>query len=469
MKKSTIPLLFLTILLLPIYLFAQCPTGNVSLATQAEVDQFTADYPNCDKISGYLLINGADINNLSGLSKISEISGYLKIANTQTTKINFENLKIIGDDLHVFDNQLLENIDLTQLTTLKGKLSFFQNSNLITLDLNRLTSCEDVYFKKNELLQSINLCKLIFVERGFALLRNSTLNSICLENLKEIKKGQLQFLFNFSLKELNLNQLTTINGGLFIMNNDVLEKLDLNQLASVSHFGNITVSDNLKLTHLNLNNLKSEVYDVFIGRNQSLKNIDLCQLTSIKRYLYIEENTSLNSICFDDLSIIGIKLSIIGSKLENLDTFKNLKRVGFVPDDNDEFPGLTIVGNSTLTSCASLCNLLNSNGIKGYFQISNNPSACSSLDEIKSKCTTLSIDNELVDDFKTYPNPTQDILNLSTNLINPRYTITDVMGRILKNGIIKSSIIDISEFKSGVYYISLFKDNITFVKTIIKK
>src|SRR5690606_25470695 len=65
----------------------QCPAGNVSLTSQAAVNNFATDYPDCTEVSGNLTIQGA--NNLTPLS----------------------NLTSVGGNLYIFSNSSLLNLD----------------------------------------------------------------------------------------------------------------------------------------------------------------------------------------------------------------------------------------------------------------------------------------------------------------------------------------------------------------------
>ncbi len=343
MKKFAVLLLFIITTLSSPNLFAQCPTGNVSLSNQQSVDQFVADYPNCTKISGYLYINGNTINDLSGLSKIKEITSYLYIANTQTTKIDFKELQSVGGHLTLSKNSELVEVDFTQVTTANGNL----------------------YFQRN-----------------------------------------------------------------------------------------------LKLEVVDLTNLITNKGDIYFQQNTALKNINICQLGSIKGYFYLFQNTSLTTICFDNLNKVNGYFLIEQSNLENLNTFKNLVTVGNY---------LSISDNPSLTSCSGLCNLLNGNGVNGNITFQNNPSACSTVNEVKNSCSALAVENELATNFNIYPNPTNGVLNFNYDLIGANYQISDMSGRVIKNKIIKSNTIDISEFKSGVYYLSIINGSTTYTQKIIKK
>ncbi|MBD2703561.1 hypothetical protein IC229_23155 [Spirosoma sp. BT702] len=94
---------------------AQCPTGDVVLATQAQVDAFGLQYPNCSTLENLLIGNEditleSDITSLRSLSSLQTITG---------------NLDIIDVD------QLLHLTGLNNLTSVIGTFGIGSNSALI--------------------------------------------------------------------------------------------------------------------------------------------------------------------------------------------------------------------------------------------------------------------------------------------------------------------------------------------------
>src|SRR5690606_10972049 len=90
---------------------AQCPTGDINLNSQAQVDAFGVNYPNCTEISGGLFIYG-NITDLSPLSNLTSIGGHLQISDTYTlTNLDgLSNLTSIGGYLAIYNNQALTDI-----------------------------------------------------------------------------------------------------------------------------------------------------------------------------------------------------------------------------------------------------------------------------------------------------------------------------------------------------------------------
>lgn len=116
-----------------------CPVGDVFLSSQAEVDQFGIDYPNCTHIEGHLFLqttNGTtDITNLSGLSNIVSIGGHLGF-NNNTVLNNLDglsNLTSVGGGLTFFNNGITNLNALNSLESVSGFLYIANNPNLSNL------------------------------------------------------------------------------------------------------------------------------------------------------------------------------------------------------------------------------------------------------------------------------------------------------------------------------------------------
>jgi len=80
----------------------------------------------------------------------------------------------------------------------------------------------------------------------------------------------------------------------------------------------------------------------------------------------------------------------------------------------------------------------------------------------------LSLEKEL---FRISPNPTMEKISIDVRLENLNYIITDISGRVLMRNVISQnhSVIDISSFESGIYFISIIANGKTTTRKIIKK
>jgi hypothetical protein len=87
-----------------------CPTGDILLSSQEEVDDFGAKYPNCTQTEGSLILLN-DITNLSPLSKLQSIGTHLGIYETQLTNLNgLSSLTSINGGIEIGSNFELEDI-----------------------------------------------------------------------------------------------------------------------------------------------------------------------------------------------------------------------------------------------------------------------------------------------------------------------------------------------------------------------
>ena len=171
------------------------------------------------------------------------------------------------------------------------------------------------------------LSNLITFDGDLGIGYNATLNN--LEGLSNITTvNDLGILENAALTNVDgLVNLTTIGGDLIIVNNPVL--------TNINGFSNITSAG-----------------DLWVGENAALTNVDgLVNLTTL-----------------GNLTILG------NAALTNIDSLVNVTSIS---------DSLVISDNVSLTNCCGIKQLLETPGaIAGSITIENNPSECSSTDEI---------------------------------------------------------------------------------------
>src|SRR5690606_4521218 len=187
----------------------QCPAGNVSLTSQADIDAFAITYPNCTEISGYLRISGSTITDLSPLSNLTSVGGYLYIyENSNLTNLNgLSNLTSVGGYLEIYYNSHLTNLDgLSNLTSVGGNLDIYYNSYLTNLDgLSNLTSVGGhLYISNNSNLTNLNgLSNLTSVGGYLYIGSNSNLTNLDgLSNLTSVG-ADLAIQSNSSLTDIS--------------------------------------------------------------------------------------------------------------------------------------------------------------------------------------------------------------------------------------------------------------------------
>ncbi len=101
-------------------------TGNVTFATQADLDEWPACYAIID---GTVTIQGAGITNLSSLANIVEVTGSLTIQFTGLTSMSgLDNLAEVGGTLFIYFNSSLTSLNgLQTLGTVGGSFLMYYN------------------------------------------------------------------------------------------------------------------------------------------------------------------------------------------------------------------------------------------------------------------------------------------------------------------------------------------------------
>jgi len=189
------------------------PYGNYYFASQADVDNFQAYYPDCMELEGDVTICGNDIMNLNGLNAFTSFGGSLKISN------NYALINLTG----------LENL------TSGGYLSIYGNTALINLTgLEGLSSVE-----------SLNIG--IPTKMGGS--GNPSLTSLTgLEGLTTIDGGTLVIMYNQLLS--SLTGLDNVEAGsitdLRIYNNGALSNCAVQSICNylASPNGTVFISGN---------------------------------------------------------------------------------------------------------------------------------------------------------------------------------------------------------------------------------
>jgi len=196
MKNFTLPLLTLILLLTFSHTNAQCPPEDVQLNSQADVNTFIANYPNCTEINGNLKIGSiafgiySNIDDISGLGSIDRITGDLLIVNNNSlTDIQgLSQLSHVEGNLHVFYNDNLTNLTgFGNLQTVNGSLRFLSNTGLTTIgSMQDLISVgADMEIAQNTTLANLNaFSKLTTVGGYLSIWDNPALNSI--DELKKL-------------------------------------------------------------------------------------------------------------------------------------------------------------------------------------------------------------------------------------------------------------------------------------------
>lgn len=274
-----------------------CLPEGISFETQAQIDSFPLDYPNCTEIEGDVIINGEEISNLNGLNVLVYIAGSLRIHGNDllANLTGLDGLDSIGGSLIISANGSLTNLNgLEGLSSIGGSLVIgnYQGGIYPNISLNSLNGLEALTSIGGSLSIDNNdaLTNLIGLEgltslgngpySGLYITGNNSLNNLAgIENLHFIN-GNLHFYHNWSLSSFTgLDGLDSISGGLFMAGNTLLTGFaGLEGLVSIGNYFTIG-------------------HSLYGNGNQSLKNFTALEsLDTIGGDLTIVYNDSL-SVC----------------------------------------------------------------------------------------------------------------------------------------------------------------------------
>ena len=277
----------------------------------------------------------------------------------------------------------------------------------------------------------------------------------------------------------NLEELYCSNNNLFsldISDNSFLEILHCNN----NVITNLNISNNEALIDLQCE--ENLLLDLDVSSNLYLENIS-CAFNQIQNFNLVS-NLNLNNLNCSGNSIISLDFSS-NTFLEILDCSSNrLKQLNV--SSNSNIRALDCSGNGL--KCLNVKNGNNSNFI--FFNaISNKELECLDVDDqffattnwsnnvdpgvvFSTYCGTLCSGSftdlqSKEDEFSIYPNPTHQLINISTKS-NKAFTadLIDCSGRLLLTTTERQ--IDLSELTVGAYYLKLIIGNQVHVSKIIK-
>ncbi|MBK9335774.1 MAG: hypothetical protein IPM98_03965 [Lewinellaceae bacterium] len=335
---------------------AQCPMGHISLTTQAQIDNFTTDYPGCMHVLNNLVIGpSADIANLNGLSGVNQIDGALLVLdNSALTDVSGLNgLMSIGTEINIQSNPVLGSIDLsgvsapnvnrfiisnnamltsallpTNVITISDRLQYYNNPLLATIsEMNSLTSVGDVLSISNVLANTLPAFNSLTeigtnvpsVTSGLYLDTNPNITAIPVFPVLNSIGGLISIQINQNLTGFDLSAVSTHDMRMMIVNNnpvlvsallptdvtaisDRLQYYNNPLLATISEMNSLTsVGDVLSISNVLANTLPAFNSLTEIGTN----------VPSVTSGLYLDTNPNITAIpAFPVLNSIGGLISI---------------------------------------------------------------------------------------------------------------------------------------------------------------
>jgi len=330
--------------LLSMLSFSQCPTVNITLSSQTEINAFLTNYPDCTMLTESLTISGTDITDLTPLSNLTYIPSLVIIDNSQLAQLDgLHNLVSSipnSTGFQIEGNPLLSDLSVFEGITFLSHLSI-ENCPLIeNLEgLNFVTDFDSIGIFVNG-LGGIN------ISNNNALTDISALGNISNANIDTT-------MWPFSINIVNNPILISLSGlqvfeGIFdslrIINNDSL--VDLNGLSSNFSIGN---------------------YDFAISDNDSLESLG-----------------NIGGVFFSDLTINNNLV------LTDISALNNFSGTGYLNIFNN--PNLAICNNDFV--CSSIEYFQPLADFYPYFLIENNAEGCNSVGEVAYTCGTMPFNDD---------------------------------------------------------------------------
>ena len=427
-----------------------CLPEGITFTTQARIDNFQTNYPNCTEIEGDVTIIGSDITNLNGLNILTAFGGYLIIKNTSLNNLTgLDNLTFIGGNLQIGDwywgNYTLTILTgLNNLDSIGGTLKIINNGALTSLTgLNNVTS----------------IGGSLRIEYNDAMISLTGLDNIDAESIVH-----LNIFNNYSLSTCEVqsicNYLADPNGTINIFGNAT----GCNNPPEVANACGITLPclpygnyyfhtqteiDNFQTNYTGCTELEGFVR---ISGSNITNLIELNVKTTIGGSLYIWYNDSLTSIRgLENVTSIGGELSIVeNNALTNLTELENI--------DANSISDLLITDNFSLSTCEvqSICDYLSNPN--GYTEIHDNATGCNSREEIEEACESVWIPNiNVKSEFSIYPNPTEKeiVISVKNGRIIKEVNIYNQIGQKVLHKKPITNTIDVSLLRQGMYIIEL--------------
>jgi len=437
MKKVTLLLVF-TFLVLSFSYSQTCAPDGIVFYSQANIDDFQANYPGCNEIEGDVTIGYdgylTDITNLNGLNMVTAIYGSLHInTNENLGDLSGLNaLESIGGDFIVENNDGITNLSgLDALESIGGDLYVVENDNLTS-------------FTGMESLTTISG----LLEMGHNLTFSSFSGLSALTYVGGIEMNYVHQLQNMQ----GFSSLTQVDGDLYISSCNGL--VDLSGFEGVETItGAVSINTVTSIgSLLGFDGLATVGGDLNILDLDNLSNISaLDELAQVGGMLEIAGCATLETLTgLETLTSIGGKLKISGNSL--ITSLTGLDNI-----ESQSITDLEIRYNPVLSVCEvqSVCEYLASPG--GMVNISNNTTGCNSEEEVNGACGT-GLDNIGSGiRFAVYPNPATDevFIRVGDKYDIESIAIYDQMGKKIMVADPNCEAIDISWLSKGIYIVRI--------------
>ena len=396
-------LLLISLLFTSIF-YAQCPTGNFAdLRTQADVDDFGANFPNCttliDLRIGTTAVSTDQITDLSPLSSLTTVQDLLVIENDDLLNLNglgnitVENLTItqneslqsistsqieVTSQLRILDNPSLVNLEGFEGTTMLQVLEISNNPITSLSGLDNLTTVTfSAAINDNDALLNLSGLGGLTLARGLSVNQNNNLQN--LNGVGMLTVDNLGISSNIAMSEISTTTSINVTVNLEVNNNTSLD--NFTGLEETTHLQDLRLSNNAITSFTGLNNLV-EISDFFrIMQSPNITNFTGLDNLVIIESLEVNNNSSLinlNGLPDASLSFVLISNNPVLQQIATTNTLQVTESLQVVlNDDLNNLQGLettTSLSNVSISSntISSLVGLENLTEVTGFLTIASN-------------------------------------------------------------------------------------------------
>ncbi|MBU2927317.1 T9SS type A sorting domain-containing protein [Winogradskyella psychrotolerans] len=375
-----------------------------------------------------LNVEGLGISDLTGIEDFRTLTVLLAGYNSLTSIDVSNNLALV--ELGLSENQL-STLDLSTNTALT---SLFANDNLLTtLDVSNNIALTRFGIMRNQ-LTSIDVSALVNIEELF--LHQNYMSSVTFPSSAPLWK--LHIYDNF-LSTLNVSQFTDLIV-LKAYQNQITD-LDLSTLVNLEE---LLINDN-QISDITFTSSPISLIYIY---NNALTELDLSPLTSL-----VELRAYQNQLVSLDVSMLPL--------LTNFSVNYNaLTILNMANGNNSNFEYYNSSDNEYL-SCIQVDDATYSTA---------NWTLVDDASSFSEDCEYLSLDDNINSTtFSMYPNPADNYITIETHQDIAKYTITNITGQIVYQDHFTSNRIEVSQLKTGIYFILFESDQSIITKKLIIK
>lgn len=454
------------------FLKANCPS-DLTFSSQAQINNFPNQYPNCTEITGNLSVTGLynTITDLSPLSQLNSVGGTINIQHTDCIDLSGLDNISYANKLHIASNDLMLNFNGLGSLSEIGAGGIHMQHQAALEDFAGLESLENINGKI-----FVALCPSISSLRG-------------LDNLENVGASITIAGCNALTSLDNLNSLETVGSQLAIHGCTALTDLDgLNNLVStvgLSLYGNTSLSDLSALSSLTdlgsgglivrgctslsslsgLDNIDHSTFSgiVIMDNNQ----LSECAVSSVCGHVLdngsstISGNTggcgsasAVEAACLTALPVEMLQFDVFAFEKHNSiiwATASEANNKGFYVQrskDGVHWEDLSFVegqGNSNQTNHYSFDDLNSAKGMSYYRLLQLDIDGTQEYSEVRG------IHREGMP-ITIYPNPASDYLYLDGDTERDWIRIYNAQGVLVQQGEMLQRV-DIRSLKGGFYFI----------------